>query len=112
MDMQAEILSAGIAKVVLVGRLDVTGADKIDLQFNAIAGSNKGLIVDMTGVDFLASIGIRTLLLGAKTIQRRGGHLVLLSPQADVVKVLEISGMLDLMPVVDSMDAALAKVGG
>ena len=107
MDMQIQTLAPGIAKVVLNGRLDVSGADRIDLQFSAIAGSHRGLVVDMQAVDFLASIGIRTLLLGAKTMQRRGGHLVLLSPQAEVMRVLEISGVLDLLPV--AVDPAKAE---
>ena len=65
-----------VVTVVLVGQLDVMGAGKIDLQFNA-AGAHRDVIVDMAGVDFLASIGIRTLVVGAKTVQRRGGTLVL-----------------------------------
>lgn len=111
MDMQAAELGAGVAKVVLVGRLDVAGAGQVDLQFNAIAGSSRGLIVDMAGVDFLASIGIRTLLLGAKTMQRRGGHLVLVAPQPEVMRVLEISGVLDLLPVVATEGEAAGMIG-
>ncbi len=111
MEMQAAELAPGVAKVTLVGRLDAPGADKIDLNFNAIAGSHRGLLVDMTAVDFLASIGIRTLLLGAKTMQRRGGQLILLSPQPDVIQVLEITGILELLPVVTSMADAEKMLG-
>ena len=110
MDMQTTPVRQGVVTVVLTGRLDVMGAGKIDVQFNAIAGSHRGVIVDMAGVDFLASIGIRTLLLGAKTMQRRGGTLVLLSPQPEVVKVLEITGVLDLLPIAASHDEAAGMV--
>jgi|ERR1700728_3727644 anti-sigma B factor antagonist len=111
MDMQTTTLRPGVVTVVLVGRLDVMGAGKIDLQFNAIAGAHRGVIVDMTGVDFLASIGIRTLLIGAKTMQRRGGTLVLVAPQPDVVKVLEVTGVLDLLPIAGNHDEASNLVG-
>jgi anti-anti-sigma factor len=97
-----------VVKVILDGRLDITGAGEIDLQFSAIAGSHKGVVVDLTAVSFLASIGIRTLLLGAKAVQRRGGCFVLLNPAEEVERVLEVSGVVDLMPVYRDADAAVA----
>ncbi len=108
--MDVEQLSQGVVKVILEGRLDITGAGVIDLQFSAIAGSHRGVVVDMTNVSFLASIGIRTLLLGAKTVQRRGGTFVLLNPVDEVEKVLEVTGVTDLMPIFHDNDAALAAV--
>jgi anti-anti-sigma factor len=108
MKMAVEPVGPGVVKVVLDGRLDITGASVIDLQFNAIAGSHRGVVVDLAGVSFLASIGIRTLLLGAKTIQRRGGSLVLLNPVDAVERVLDVMGVTDLMPIYRDSDAALA----
>lgn len=111
MKMTAEPVAPGVVRVILNGRLDITGAGAIDLQFNAIAGSHRGVIVDLAGVSFLASIGIRTLLLGAKAVQRRGGGFVLLKPVAEVERVLDVMGMADLMPIFHDAEAALAAVG-
>jgi len=108
MQMTAEPVSPGVVRIVLDGRLDIIGAGVIDLQFNAIAGSHKGVVVDLAGVSFLASIGIRTLLLGAKAVQRRGGTFVLLNPVAEVERVLDVMGMTDLMPVFHDPEAAVA----
>ena len=108
--MNVEPLALGVVKVILNGRLDITGAGLIDLQFSAIAGSHRGVVVDLTNVSFLASIGIRTLLLGAKAVQRRGGTFVLLNPADEVEKVLEVTGVTDLMPIFHDNDAALAAV--
>ena len=108
MDMAVEPLAPGVVKVVLDGRLDIAGASVIDLQFNAIAGSHKAIVVDLAGVSFLASIGIRTLLLGAKTVQRRGGTLILLNPVAEVERVLEVMGAAELMPIYRDTEAARA----
>ena len=58
MKMQVEPAASGVVKVILEGRLDITGAGVIDLQFNAIAGSHRGVVVDLANVSFLASIGI------------------------------------------------------
>jgi anti-sigma B factor antagonist len=106
MDMQVTAISADAVRVVLDGRLDMAGSAKIDVAFNAAAGANRNVIVDMSAVTFVASIGIRTLVIGAKTVQRRGGKLLLLSPQSDVEQVLETIGVTDLLPIVrDEADA-------
>ena len=110
MKMQVEPVASGVVKVILEGRLDITGAGVIDLQFNAIAGSHRGVVVDLANVSFLASIGIRTLLLCAKAVQRRGGVFVLLNPVVEVEKILEVTGVVDLMPVYRDPEAALAAV--
>ncbi len=111
MEMSIETISPGVAKAVLTGRLDAVGAERIETQFHAIAGSHRGLIVDMEAVDFLASIGIRTLMLAAKVMQRRGGHLVLLAPQTAVLGVLEVTGVLDMLPVAATTGEAMTKAG-
>ena len=108
MDMAVQALAPGVVKIVLKGRLDIAGASAIDLQFNAIAGSHKAVVVDLGGVSFLASIGIRTLLLGAKTVQRRGGTLILLNPVGAVERVLDVMGAAELMPIYRDTEAALA----
>jgi anti-anti-sigma factor len=108
MNMAVESVAPGVVRIILDGRLDITGAGTIDLQFNAIAGSHQGVVVDLAAVSFLASIGIRTLLLGAKTVQRRGGCFILLNPVDEVERVLETMGMTDLMPIYRDADTALA----
>ena len=108
MKMAVEPVVPGVVKIVLDGRLDITGASDIDLPVHAIAGSYSGVVVDLASVSFLASIGIRTLLLGAKAVQRRGGHFILLNPVDEVERVLDVMGMTDLMPIYRDNDAALA----
>ena len=100
-----------VMTVVLDGRMDAAGASSIDRQLNEIAASYRGLIVDLSAVHFLASAGIRTLLLAAKTLQRQGGTLVLLAPQPDIAAVLKVTGILDLLPVALTQEEAARKVG-
>ena len=111
MEMQVTAISQDTARVALAGRLDAAGSAKIDLPFNAVAGSSRHVLVDLSAVTFVASIGIRTLVLGAKAIQRRGGKLLLLNPQPAVGQVLEIVRVTDLLPVAASEAEALAAFG-
>ena len=108
MEMQVTAMSQNAARVVLTGRLDMAGSAKIDLPFNAAAGSHRHILVVMSAVTFVASIGIRTLLLAAKMVQRRGGTLLLLSPRTEVAHVLETMGVTDLLPIVHDETEAMA----
>jgi stage II sporulation protein AA (anti-sigma F factor antagonist) len=95
-------------KIVLVGKLDIAGADKIDMPLSAVAGSRSNIVVDMAGVDFIASIGIRHLVMAAKAVARGAGKLVLLDPNPLVTEVLITSGLEDLLPIVRTEDEARA----
>jgi len=110
MDMQVEDLDGGVTNVVLRGRLDMVGAGAIDLKFNAVAGSKRAIIVDMSAVDFLASLGIRVLVIGAKAVRSKGGKLVIFSPGENVHSILKTAGIEDLIPVMFDRSAAIAAV--
>ena len=80
-------LEGGITKVVLNGRMDIQGAAAIDLKMNVVAGTAKKLLIDMQQVEFIGSMGLRSLVLPAQAVSRRGGKVVLFAP----VKMVERS---------------------
>src|ERR1700686_2286792 len=98
------------ARVALTGRLDIVGAEVIALPLATLAGVKRGLIIDMIGVSFIASIGIRHLVSAAKALSRRNGLLVLLNPTDMVTEVLTTSGLTDLLPIVRSDSEAMAAL--
>jgi anti-anti-sigma factor len=103
----------GVAKkIALVGKLDIAGAEAIGLPLATIAGTKTSIVVDMVGVDFIASIGIRQLVMAAKSVARGPGRLVLLDPNPLVTDVLVTSGLEDLLPIVRSEVEALAVLNG
>jgi anti-sigma B factor antagonist len=102
----------GTKKVTLVGKLDIMGAAKIELPLAAAAGSRSNIVVDMTRVDFVASIGLRHLVMAAKTVARGAGKLVLLDPTPLVTEVLVMAGLDQLLPIVRSESEARAAFGG
>jgi anti-anti-sigma factor len=107
--MQISIEDAGeTARVVLNGKLDISGADVVAMPLATLSGGKRGLVIDMAAVTFLASIGIRHLATAAKALTRRGGRLVLLNPNDMVTDVLTTTGVNDLMPIVRSEAEAIA----
>lgn len=99
-------------KVTLVGKLDIAGAQVIEMPMATVAGARGNVVVDMTGVDFIASIGIRHLVMTAKAIARGAGKMVLLSPTPMVAEVLHVSGLEQILPIVKSDDEARAFFAG
>jgi anti-anti-sigma factor len=99
-------------KVTLVGKLDIAGAEAIGLPLATIAGTKTSMVIDMMRVDFIASIGIRHLVMAAKAVERGAGKLVLLDPSPLVTDVLVTSGLDDFLPIVRSEDEARAMLTG
>lgn len=110
MEMEVEEAGGGVAFVILRGRLDSVGASAIDLKFNAIAGARRAIVVDMSQVDFLASLGIRVLVLGARAVKNKGGKLVILSTNEGVKSVLSAARTDTLIPIFPDRAAAVAAV--
>jgi anti-anti-sigma factor len=112
MNIEAETLDGGIVKISLAGRMDVQGAQEVDIKFNGYTANQRAVIVDMSAVNFLASIGIRTLLLVAKAVSLRGGKMILLNPDQNVSHVLDMAGIDTVIPISRSLDDARAAVSG
>jgi len=100
MNLDVAELGKGITKITLSGRLDIEGALKVDDEFNQLAEEHKNVVVDLSGVSFIASLGIRTLITGAKAAASHGGKMVLLDPQSNVERVLRTSRVDTVIPII------------
>jgi anti-sigma B factor antagonist len=103
--------SGPTAKVGLVGKLDIAGAEVIALPLATLAGGKTSILIDMSGVTFIASIGIRHLVSTTKALARRGGKLILINPSELVRDTLVTSGVTDLMPIAATENDAYAMLG-
>lgn len=101
-------LEGGITKVTLAGRLDIDGAAAVERELNATAARNDRVVVDLSQVTFLASLGIRALVTGAKATAANGGKLLLLNPQPNVEKVLRTTNVDKVMPIVRDLEEVAA----
>lgn len=94
-------ISPSANKVMLVGRLDAASVGAVETRFTAaVAASGRSAVLDLTGLAFLASLGIRLLLSCARVVARRGGKLVLFGAQPMVAEVMEAMALGDALPLV------------
>ena len=98
----------GITHVVLSGRLDTTAAEELGQNISdATAGRDQPAIVDVSGIEFLASMGIGLLLANSKRLTKAGHKLVILNPQGMVDVVLKASRLDKVMAIAYDLDAAV-----
>ena len=113
MNVEMTVVSLGdrLVKVTLVGRLDTQSVDRMEPQFLAhlVPGPNNA-IIDLSGVDFVASMGIRMLVSAAKTLRTRQAKLALYGAQTQVLQILEAVSLRQIVPICPTEAEALATV--
>lgn len=106
--------------LVLEGRLDHETVDAFDEQLDTVLGSAVKIVVfDLTGLDYITSAGLRSIFRAQKVMNARAGQAVIVNPQPQVQKVLEIVKVTDLASVFrsiqeldDYLDVMQKKVAG
>jgi anti-sigma B factor antagonist len=93
-----------LRKIVISGRLDHPGTESVAGELEKLAAApKKGVVVDVSSLKFLASLGIRALLKSAKAVQARGGKMVLVvGANTQVVMSLEATGVSNVLPMFKS----------
>jgi anti-anti-sigma factor len=108
--MEIEISTeAEVPVMTLKGRFDGLGAKVFDARAQQVDAKVRTWILDLGGVDYMSSIGIRSILQTAKLLRTRAGGLVLARVTPFVRQILETSGLLKQLRIVDSVAEGLAS---
>jgi anti-sigma B factor antagonist len=102
---------AGDSSSVLAikGEIDVSTAPELRDRLLAVAQTGgETVIVDLSEVTFLDSTALGVLVSGLKRFRAEGGDLRLVVTGRSVAKVLEITGLVDVFSIFDSVEAATA----
>lgn len=95
--------------VRLKGELDMHTANRLRQGLEDQLQSNpslKNMIMDLKGIDFIDSSGLGVLLGRYKTVKARGGQFGLTNVAPQVKRIFELSGMLKLMSLHETMEQA------
>ena len=112
MELHYTDLDNNIRMIKLVGDLDILGVGAIETRFAGYcAGENPRVLVDLSEVNFLASIGIRLLTLTAKSVASRGGKMALVNPIPEVEQILDVTGIPAIIPIYSDLESAKTAVG-
>jgi len=81
----------GIPILTLLGAFDAAGAQRFDDAAQTIETRMPSLVLDLAGVGYISSIGLRSLIALEKTLRARGGGLVIAGATRVVRQVLELT---------------------
>src|SRR5215211_7314241 len=98
--------------VIVAGSVDaLTAAELSKVLTNQINEGHANLVVDLIGVEFMSSAGLRTLLGAVKEARSSGGDLRIASANIGVDKVLKMSGFHNIAKVFPTPAEAVSSFG-
>ncbi len=96
--------------VIPEGRLDTLNSTVFNEKIQLLAEQEDYLIIDFKNCNYLASSGIRVLMVTAKKLNARGGSLMLASLPPEVFQVIEMTGLQKVFPVFKDPAAAIEEI--
>ena len=108
----SESTEGDVIVISLDGRLDTATSADFDFALESHAEKPSKLLVDLTGIQYVSSAGLRVFLMLAKKLQKSGGRLVLCNMSSSVREVFDIAGFSKILQIEDDRDAGLAALAG
>jgi anti-anti-sigma factor len=100
----------GVTAVAVSGRIDSTTSATLDDHLAALAAAgDHRIVMDLSGVDFISSAGLRVMLSLAKRTKQHHGALVLCGLSGPVREVFALAGFLPLFAVEATRDLAVIR---
>ncbi len=101
----------GVSVVELNGHMGLTAVQEIEPAFKS-ATSSKGnnVVVDLRGVDYISSFGVRLFLDVIQELEKKGKKMVFVAPTSDVQKVLIACEMDTMAGIEADQPSAIARL--
>jgi len=94
--------------VAISGRMDATTAGEFDEQCEHWLSQDEiHILVDMGGVEYISSAGLRSILNAAKKLRARGGDICFFGLTGLVADVFQLSGFSTIFNVFETREQAL-----
>ena len=84
--------------IELAGRLDTTTAPTLDKTIGEDVAENNNLVLDLKGVEYISSAGLRVRLGAQKKMQKKGSMKVI-NVREEVMEVFEMTGFADILTI-------------
>lgn len=80
------------------GRLDTTTAPQLDSEIKASVDGVTDLVIDLSGMEYISSAGLRVLLSAQKTMNKQG-NMVVKGVNETIMEIFEVTGFVDLLNI-------------
>jgi anti-anti-sigma factor len=107
-DIQVEDLKR-VELVTVSGRIDSSNAAEFDAVLKEVAERKHNVVLDMAGVDYISSAGLRAIVGLLRETKKHRGDVRLANPSERVIEVLSLAGLDSLFQVYDSRASAVGS---
>ena len=90
----------GTRRLALRGELDMVSSPEVVARLDELKDKGFAVRLDLTGLSFMDSTGVRALYTAVKTAQDGGTALQIVPPAGEPWRVLEITGLHRILPFV------------
>jgi anti-sigma B factor antagonist len=112
-DIKKEQAGEGVVVIALTGEIDLYTAPEFKQQLLEVIGEGaKHVVVDLTDTTFIDSTTLGVLVGGVKRLRPEGGQLSIVCSDRNITKIFEITGLNRVFPIHETVEEALAAVGG
>lgn len=109
MDIKTQVYKR-VAAVTVAGRVDSATAGDLETALSALTdGGSNNLVLDLSGVDFLSSSGLRVLVTTLKAVRKTGGDVRLAQPSQRAIDAINLAGLDVLFKVFPDRESAIAS---
>jgi anti-sigma B factor antagonist len=108
MELRADASDHGdVTVLTLAGDIDLHSAPQVRDRLEDLRGKGrKRVVLDLSGVDFLDSSALGTLVAAQRNFAQDGGGLRVACPQPHAQKVFRITRLAEVIPVYETVEAA------
>ncbi len=97
----------------LTGRLDaMTAPDVQESLLALIDQGERSIALNCAGLEYIASIGLRTLIMAAQRLRKHHGQFVIFALQPQVREVFDTAGFINYFQVTETRKEALERLNG
>ncbi len=109
MDIKIKIIE-DIHVVEIIGDIDGKTAPALREQVDGLLEPEVKILLDMSGVEFMSSAGLRVLLATYRQVSSNQGQVALVSPSEEIRDTMSMTGFLRFFTVCDTLDDGVAAL--
>lgn len=110
--MEINVKSRGQVTVVEVaGDIDSNTAPQAQERILPLVQPAAKLLLDMSGVEYMSSAGLRMLLSMYRQVSRQNGGIVLVGLVEEIKDTMSVTGFLNFFTIRDTLDEGLKALG-
>lgn len=85
-------------RIEITGRLDTTTSPELEKAIASDVSDNTNLVLDVKGMEYISSAGLRVLLAAQKKMNKQGSMKVV-NVREEVMEVFELTGFTDILTI-------------